>query len=193
MRPFEKKRTVFESNSSLKLSYHLLIFNRRHVVNGFNKLVNWFSETVTQVNTMNKVFLIKSGKTVGSGKSQLLTFLAMSVSRRRENFAFRIHGLAGNDFSLLILKCPLTLDRQGINRKPTFPLFPEEVGQKGTFPLSSGRVEQTLIWCRLGGSLSHYFSKKALDIKERTSEAINRAALEVSCVDFLPQFDILFR
>ncbi len=82
---------------------------------------------------MNKVSSIKSGKTVGSGKSLLLTFLAMSISRRRENFIFGIHGLEGDDFISLISECPPTLERPGINRKPTFPLFPqggEEIGQR---------------------------------------------------------------
>jgi len=79
---------------------------------------------------MNKVLSIKSGKTVGSGKSLLLTFLAMLISRLRENFVFRIHGLGGNDFSLLILKFPLTLKRPGINRKPTFPPFPQGGGER---------------------------------------------------------------
>lgn len=78
---------------------------------------------------MNKVFSIKSGKTVGSGKSLLLTFLAMSISRRRENFAFRIDGLERDDFILLISECPPTLERSGINRKPTFPLFPQGEGK----------------------------------------------------------------
>jgi hypothetical protein len=72
---------------------------------------------------MNKVLSIKSGKSVGSGKSLLLTFLAMSISRPRENFVFRIHGLEGDDFILLILRCPLTLVKYEISRKPAFPLF----------------------------------------------------------------------
>jgi hypothetical protein len=65
---------------------------------------------------------------VGSGKSQLLTFLAMSISRQKEYFIFGIHGLEENDFVLLILRCPLTLERPGISRKPTFPLFPRGRG-----------------------------------------------------------------
>lgn len=35
------------------------------MVNGFNKLVSLLLETLTQVNTLNKVNLIKSGKIVG--------------------------------------------------------------------------------------------------------------------------------
>jgi len=94
---------------------------------------------------MNKVCSVKSGKTVGSGKVVLLIFLTVLISRQKAISVFSLNGLAVKVFNLLILECPLTHERSGNNRKPTFPLFPEEVGQKGTFPLFLGRVEQSLI------------------------------------------------
>jgi len=96
---------------------------------------------------MNKVFSIKSGKRVGSGKVVLLIFLTVLISRQKAISVFSLNGLAVKVFNLLILECPLTLERSEINRKPTFPLFPEEVGQKGAFPLSfrEGRTNPYLM------------------------------------------------
>jgi hypothetical protein len=96
---------------------------------------------------MNKVFSIKSGKTVGSGKVVLLIFLTVLISRQKAISVFSLNGLGVRVFNLLILECPLTLERSGISRKPSFPLFPEEVGQKRAFPLSfrEGRTNPYLM------------------------------------------------
>jgi hypothetical protein len=74
---------------------------------------------------MNKVFSIKSGKRVGSGKVVLLIFLTVLISRQKAISVFGLNGLAVKVFNLLILECPLTLERSEISRKPSFPLFPQ--------------------------------------------------------------------
>jgi hypothetical protein len=71
---------------------------------------------------------IKSGKTVGSGKVVLLIFLTVLISRQKAIPVFGLNGLAVKVFNLLILECPLTLERLEISRKPSFPLFPQSWG-----------------------------------------------------------------
>ena len=88
---------------------------------------------------MNKVLSIKSGKTVGSGKVVLLIFLTVLISRQKAISVFSLNGLAVKVFNLLILECPLTLERSEINRKPTFPLFPNEDSERAAFPLFSSK------------------------------------------------------
>jgi hypothetical protein len=70
------------------------------------------------------IFSIKSGKIVGSGKRQLLSFLAVLVSRDKVPSTFCVNGLAVMDLSLLTSGCLPTLEKCEISRKPTFPLFP---------------------------------------------------------------------
>jgi hypothetical protein len=79
---------------------------------------------------MNKVFSIKSGKSVGSGKVVLLIFLTVLISRQKAISVFGLNGLGVRVFNLLILECPLTLERSEINRKPTFPPFPQGGGER---------------------------------------------------------------
>jgi hypothetical protein len=60
---------------------------------------------------MNKIYSIKSGKTVGSGKVVLLIFLTVLISRQKAISVFSLHGLAVKVFNLLILECPLSLEK----------------------------------------------------------------------------------
>ena len=68
---------------------------------------------------------------MGSGKVVLLIFLTVLISRQNAISVFGLNGLGVRVFNLLILECPLTLERSEISRKPTFPthfLWGEESG-----------------------------------------------------------------
>ena len=63
------------------------------------------------------------GKQWEVGKVVLLIFLTVLISRQNAISVFGLNGLGVRVFNLLILECPLTLERSEMIRKPTFPLF----------------------------------------------------------------------
>jgi hypothetical protein len=75
------------------------------------------------ISTINPILSIKSGKTVGSGKVALLIFLTVLISRQEAISVFGLNELATMVLNLLISRCPLYLEKSGISRKSTFPLF----------------------------------------------------------------------